>query len=70
MKLEVKETTDHPKYGNYFEVIKNGSCIETYYYGEPRKETREEQLEKATTHFNILKAAQKTNETIILSEEI
>ena len=70
MKLELKETTNHPKYGNYFEVMKDGLCIESYYYGEPRKETREQQLEKATAHFNLLKNAPVTNETIILSEEI
>lgn len=70
MKLEVKETTNHPKYGNYFEVMKDGLCIETYYYGGTRTETREQQFEKAKLHFNLLKEAPVTNETIILSEEL
>lgn len=70
MKLEVKETTNHPKYGDYFEVIKDGTCIETYFYGDKWRFTREQQLEKATARFNLLKNAPLTNETIILSEEL
>jgi len=70
MKLELVETTNHVKYGNYFEVRKEGTCIETFFYGYAKPDSREVALGKATEMFNRIKTGNTEQETIILSGEI
>jgi len=69
MKLELAEITDHVKYGNFFEVRKDTTCIETFFYGDG-KDSRELALTKATEKFNRVKTGTAEEEVIILSEEI